>query len=466
MSKITPIIISCILSLLILSTIATMASAEKLEIERIIQESDIQAGGKVTVLLRFTNPFNKSIPVKIQDKIIFGQNGVDIECIEGTIPQDPVTTVSYGDPVQVFFNGTYTLEPAKVTYTNPKTGEEETVESNYMNVTVKGKNPTGTIVNKIDTIYRCDGIQKTTTQMTTSSSSSQQQNQQNQQQNQQNPQQNQQQIPQDQTQKKVNNMQQNTNQDMDSLKKQIQKQMQEEEEAKNQLRQNIEADSKFQDMQQELKSAGYQLEKKEVSPSSNNSGEFDYKYSKNDPATNEEKTANIFGNMRNKTIENMEKWSTEDTKQLQEQLEQNKEFTDMENQLKKEGYNLTDKHLSSPYLNKTNIDYRYAGSENKTARITGRIDANGTVSGLKIKREGEEDEQKGGINWIHALIALIVLIVLFFIARRIHDRKGHGSEGDTNPKKENAYFDFRKKAYEMIQEEEEMYKAGDNIRAY
>ena len=85
--------------------------------------------------------------VWIVDKNIFGNNGIDIQCLERMLPNQREITLAY-DPITPYAPGSYTLEPAKVTYTNPETGKEETVESNALDITVNG-----TAAHTLDTVH-------------------------------------------------------------------------------------------------------------------------------------------------------------------------------------------------------------------------------------------------------------------------------------------------------------------------
>ena len=61
--------------------------ANSLQVEKIIDKSDIKTGDNVTILIKFTNPFGKKIPIKIVDKNVFGNNGLDIKCFEYILPE-------------------------------------------------------------------------------------------------------------------------------------------------------------------------------------------------------------------------------------------------------------------------------------------------------------------------------------------------------------------------------------------
>ena len=107
--------------------------------------------------------------VWIVDKNIFGNNGIDIQCLERMLPNQREITLAY-DPIKPYAPGSYTLEPAKVTYTNPETGKEETVESNALNITVNGTAAQGQ-AQGITTIYECGGQSIRSTSYTSSGGS-------------------------------------------------------------------------------------------------------------------------------------------------------------------------------------------------------------------------------------------------------------------------------------------------------
>ncbi len=150
-----------LVALLLLASIpgcTAAASAKSLEVHKSVDNSVVKVGDRVTIMLKFRNPFMKDIPVRIRDRSILGNNGLDIRCLEYTVPAN-AESVFYEDPIVPFKSGNYTLDAANVTYINPDTSKSETVESNRVQVVVM---PNGTVrpnqeEQGITTIYRCNG---------------------------------------------------------------------------------------------------------------------------------------------------------------------------------------------------------------------------------------------------------------------------------------------------------------------
>ncbi len=142
------------------STSAVAAAATKtLVVHKVVENADnIKVGDKVIVKLQFKNPFKQPIPLRIVDRNVIGNNGLDIRCLEYTLPAKEESVFAYSDPIVPFKPGKYTLDAAKVAYTNPETGKRETVESNTLDIQVKANNsqqqPLGQQTQGITTIYQ------------------------------------------------------------------------------------------------------------------------------------------------------------------------------------------------------------------------------------------------------------------------------------------------------------------------
>ena len=162
-------IVLILLCLLIL--FSGIASAKQLTFWKVITNTDIKTGDSVSISLEFENPFNKSIPIKIQDNNILGNNGLEIQCYEYALPDKPHTGVSYDFPIQAYSAGEFTLDPATVTYTNPETGSQESVKSEPLKVSIKQGQATGQIQG-ITRIYNCGGMSMQSTSISSSGSSS------------------------------------------------------------------------------------------------------------------------------------------------------------------------------------------------------------------------------------------------------------------------------------------------------
>ncbi len=173
--------------LLLVQASSAAPSDNKLQAEKLIEKGNaVRVGDDVTILLKFTNPLNSELPIKIVDKNAFGNNGIDVQCMEYTVPNQRETVVAY-DPIKPLKAGKYALDSAEVTYTNPATGKSETIKSNTLDVSV---NDSASSVQQgsaqgMTTIYRCDGMNMQSTSYSSSGmqTSSQQQQQSESQQN-------------------------------------------------------------------------------------------------------------------------------------------------------------------------------------------------------------------------------------------------------------------------------------------
>lgn len=484
-------------------------AAEQLSVQKVLKTSDISVGDNVEIILKFENPFGKSIPIKIIDKNILGGNGVDIQCMEYTIPEQKSVDVSY-PAIQAFDSGDFTLDPVTITYTNPETGKEENITSKEIEVSIK-KSATAQNIQQqgITTIYHCNGVSMQSTSYSSSGSSQNQQNQN--QNNQQNPQsQQQQQQAQNQMQDKVNSMQQG-NQNMNQIKQEMQKQAQKEEQAKQDMMKKVESNPDFQKQDQELKKQGYQQSEKSASPEQNQSGEsdpnqgsFDYQYKKENG-----ETASIKGDMQNGTIQNMQKWSSEDEKNAAKGIENSSQFQKLEEELKKQGFQLQNKSITpdakgagqnqnqgasqgtntqqsnnqnaqaqNPGTNqsgassqqnatqKTAASFQYTYA-NPTTNATAAINGNATILGnttnvtkINLEKNGENNNNL----WYGLLLLLIVSAAAYLYYTKF--RKVPIAPEIPSAPKIKKPLDYRKKARHMIEEAEKLFADGLQKEAY
>ncbi|RLG29655.1 hypothetical protein DRN97_11530 [Methanosarcinales archaeon] len=242
------------------STSAT-AAAKTLVVRKIVENGDdIKVGDDVIIGLQFKNPFKQAIPLQIVDRNVFGNNGLDIKCLEYTLPAKEESVFAYSDLIVPFKPGKYTLDAAKVTYTNPETGKREMVESNTLDIQVNANNsqPLGQQAQGITTIYQCNGTNIRSTSYSSSGSSFNIQigssthsygysygNEQQQSGGQQ----------QESVEKRVTNNQisQNTGQ----LKRELEKEMQQQKEQEERIREELAKNSEFLKYDKQLRNAGF-----------------------------------------------------------------------------------------------------------------------------------------------------------------------------------------------------------------
>ncbi|NJD52132.1 MAG: hypothetical protein FIB07_04625 [Candidatus Methanoperedens sp.] len=412
-----------------------IASAKQLAVKK-VTNTDIRTGDSVNIALEFENPFNKSVPIKIQDNNILGNNGLEIQCYEYTLPDQAHTGVSYDFPIQAYSAGEFTLDPATVTYTNPETGTEESVKSGPVKVSIKQGQATGQ-QQGITKIYNCGGVSMQSTSMSSGSSTSisissgsQQTGQNN------NPQ----------PAGSPENIQQSA-QDMQNIKQEMERQKQEQQKMQNELRERIEGNSDFRKLDEELQKQGYAPADQEIKPESNDTGNFNYNYRKG------EESANISGRMNAGKMENITKQSTEDIKKLEQYIESNETFMQMNKTLSDKGYNLTGKNIDL----KTNIssfEYSYGDRQGRNASITGNVTGAGEIKDISLN-----EPQAPFPYWILAIL-LVPLLGIYLYSKFRNDAK------PVEPVKEIIYVDPKKNALSMLEKAIDMFNSGMQREAY
>lgn len=284
------------------------AAAKTLDVRKVVENGDnIKVGDEVAILLQFKNPFKQAIPLQIVDQNVFGNNGLDIKCLEYTLPAKEESVIAYSEPIVPFKPGKYTLDVAKVTYTNPETGKHETVESNTLDIEVNANNsqPPGQQAQGITTIYQCNGTNIHSTSYSSSGSSFNIQigsssrsysygNEQQQSGGQQ----------QESVEKRVTNNQisQNTGQ----LKKELEKEMQQQKEQEERMRKELAKNADFQKYDKQLRNAGFNQTPTSFNPVSQNYTQVTMPYrNESTDAEKRIKADYINGTIRNVTLESI-----------------------------------------------------------------------------------------------------------------------------------------------------------------
>jgi hypothetical protein len=274
------------------------ASAAQLSVEKLVNEQQLFVGGNATILLRFVNPFNQSIPIRIVDKNVIGNNGLDIQCGEYTLPREYQTVVGY-EPIKPFDSGQFTLGKARITYINPDSKKEETVESNNLTIDVEKSNLNQQAqAQGITTIYQCDGQNIRTTSYSSSGSSTNVQISSQSSSTQQQMNQSQQELEQRMQQNRQNAQNNQLPQDTQALKQEMEQQNAMTEE----FRKSLENNKQFQQLQQEMRRQGFNLTDQSYTPQGKNTGSFELNY-QNQNGTN----AKVAGAMQNGTLKDVKK---------------------------------------------------------------------------------------------------------------------------------------------------------------
>ena len=435
-----------------MTVIMPCVAAERLTVEKTTPQTDIQVGDDVTIMLRFTNPFGTEIPVQLVDKNVFGNNGLDIQCLERTLPDQRETTLSY-EPIKPYAPGSYTLEPATVTYTNPETGKEESVTSNALNITVNGTAAQGQ-AQGITTVYECGGQSIHSTSYSSGSSMSVQiggsagtggmgqQSQQNQQEG----------DPGARVQN--NQLNQNTGAIKEEMQREMQKQQQMGDEFKKQLAENPE----FQKKHQELLDNGYNLTNASVNPVSNNTGDFELGYQK--PGG---ETARLAGSMENGSMQELMSQTSEDTSAIMDALEQNPEFQRLDHGLNGSGFERGAVAFDQLSQNQTRITVPYAGEDGETREICADY-VNGTIENVAIVGESEHEQ---GMLWILmlALIICAACVAGWFVHRK-YLNKVATPPVQPMEKPANVEVDYVAISGGMIREARGLFERGEEKEAY
>lgn len=400
-------------------------NAESLQVEKIVENKDIKVGNDVRILLKFTNPFGIEIPVKIVDKNIFGNNGLDVQCLEYTVPAQKEVTIAY-DPIKPFKAGKYTLDAAEITYTNPETGEVEKVRSNTPVVEVKESGVQNEQQEGITTIYRCNGVNMQTVSYSSGGSFN---------------------InigSGTQTGSQVNGNVQNNqlNQNTNVLKQQIEKQKQLEKE----FQENIGKNREFQEKHEQLIGQGYNLTNASYVALTNNTGSFELEYKKPNG-----KAATMKGEMDNGTLKNLMVLTDEEKEEMLQKLQNEKVFQRYNRELVEQGFNRSKPLFNQLSQNHTEITVPYIKGDNE-AKITAEY-INGTIRNVKLDKKNEEN----GWWWYLLLIPLIGIIG--YVSGR-YFRYFRNEKNEISEIVEMKPIDFAQVAKEMLSDAERLFSEG------
>lgn len=446
------VFLTIIMFLLVKASSATTTTAapsdNKLQAEKLIEKGKVvRVGDDVTILLKFTNPFNIELPIKIVDKNAFGNNGIDVQCMEYTVPRQRETLVAY-DPIKPLKSGKYTIDSAEVTYTNPATGKSETIKSNTLDVSV---NDSASSVQQgsaqgMTAIYRCNGMNMQSTSYSSSGmqTSSQQ------------PQSNQQQRQSESQQNRVQNNQMNQN--AQAVKQQLGQQLAQQNQVEQEFQQNLAKNREFREKHENILKAGYALSAASVDPSTNDTGSFELSY-KNQNG----ETASLKGEMENGTMKSIMSQNSENVRDMLKQLGQNAQFQNYERQLAKSGFNQS----MQPIINqasqeRTEITAPYKNGAGEERKITADY-VNGTLQKVSLERSAVEENRN---NDYLRLFLLAIMAALGWTIYSKLKRKAKGQAIIAVERKIETPLDYAKEAEEMIAEAEKLFGIRREKDAY
>lgn len=245
-------------------------------------------------------------------------------------------------------------------------------------------------------------------------------------------------------------------QDSSALKEQMQKQMQEQQKLREEFEKNLADNPEFQQKHEEILQEGFELKGGNLDPVDNNTGTFELNYEK------EGETASLEGEMKNGTIENIQKSSSEDLKRIMEKLGQNEQFQKYDSELKNENFTQQQPEISQ-IGNKTQVKIQYKNENNETAAITAMIE-NDEVKEVKLERKR--------LKWrLWLMIALLMAVFAYLVYRKYF--KGEEIE-EKKPKK--RPINYKKEALKILEEAKRLFssekfkdaygKAAEAIRFY
>ena len=435
-----------------MAAIMPCVAAESLTVEKTVENTDIQVGDDVTILLRFTNPFGTEIPIQLVDKNVLGNNGLDIQCLERTLPDQRETTLAY-EPIKPYAPGSYTLEPATITYTSPETGNEETVTSNALDITVNVTAAQGQ-AQGVTTIYECGGQSIRSTSHSSGSSMSVQiggstgtggtgqQNQQNQQEG-------------DPGGRVQNNQ---LNQNTGAIKEEMQREMQKQQQMGDEFKKQIAENPEFQKKHQELLNNGYNLTNASINPVSNNTGDFELGYQKPDG-----ETARLAGSMENGSMQELMSQTSKDTSAIMAALEQNPEFQRLDYGLNESGFKRGAAAFDQLSQNHTQITVLYVSKDGEKMEICADY-VNRIIENVAIVGESGREQDMLQILML-ALIICVACVTGWFVYRK-YLNKAPAPPAQPVEKPANAEIDYVAISGGMIREARDLFERGEEKEAY
>jgi hypothetical protein len=252
------------------------------------------------------------------------------------------------------------------------------------------------------------------------------------------------------------------NQDSQALREQIQKQIQDQEIKKQEFEQNLFKNQDFMKNHSELIKQGYNITEKNINPESKDTGEFEIKYQ-----NKKGEDATMSGSMKDGEIEELQKQTAEDRKQMMENLNQSKKFQNFSKQLKQEGYNQSTLTFNQ-HGNQTDLEIIYENKKNDTATIKARFENN------ELKEVSLEKEDKINLLiWLLPLIIIISIITLYVLYKKFFIKKQIKEFENILDKKP---FNYKIEADKLLKEAEKLFKqkkykdaygkAGQSLRLY
>jgi len=249
------------------------------------------------------------------------------------------------------------------------------------------------------------------------------------------------------TQQKLQNNQ--MNQDSTALKQQMQKQMQDEQKLQEDFARTLGQNQEFQQQHQQMLQQGYQQTPANLNPVTNNTGDFEINYQKGN------ETASLKGSMQNGNLTELYKTSSEDTRKLLEQLENDSRFQKYNTELQQELYTRQNPELTQED-NATIIKVPYMNQKNESASITARFQ-NSTIKEITLVKPEQQT------YWWLLLTVLFVVFLSYFVYIKYFRKK---AQADLEKPIVEKPIDYTKEAQKMLEEAKLLYSNKKEKDAY
>lgn len=240
-------------------------------------------------------------------------------------------------------------------------------------------------------------------------------------------------------------------QDSSALKQQMQKQFQEQQSIKEEFQKQLVQNEEFQKQHQELLNQGYNLTGGNLDPSSNNTGKFELNYERQDG-----EQATLKGDMKDGNLDNLQKTTSEDKKNILEQLNHDKEFQEMQKELQNQGFKQKNTEFSQKD-DKTTAQLNYINHNNETAAVKAEF-VNNTLK--KVELEKKEDKKR--FNWLW----LLLIIPLLFIAYLLYKRYAKNPEAEEKQDITEKPFDYVAESNKLLEKSKKLFENKNYKDAY
>lgn len=235
-------------------------------------------------------------------------------------------------------------------------------------------------------------------------------------------------------------------QDSSALKEQMQKQMQEQQKLREEFEKNLADNPEFQQKHEEILQQGFELKGENLDPVTNNTGSFELNYEKGS------ETASLKGEMKNGTIENIQKSSSEDLRKIMEKLGQNEQFQKYDSELKNENFTQQLPEINQ-IGNKTQVKIQYKNENNETAAITAMIE-NDEVKEVKLERKR--------LKWrLWLMIALLMAVFAYLVYKKYFK-----VEEIEEKKPKERPINYKKEALKILEEAKKLFSSEKFKDAY